>query len=135
MSEAAALAELGVDAIYYSTLADRRTRPNAAAVSWLFKIKDKVKAMLMPQPDICACHACGAKACVACDRPWHEGETCEAYRARIKGRASEEDATLEVIRARTKECPECQRSIEKNGGCAHMMCKFCPARFVGVNES
>lgn len=33
MSEAAALAELGVDAIYYSTLADRRTRPNAAAVS------------------------------------------------------------------------------------------------------
>lgn len=129
MSEAAALAELGVDANYYSTLTDRRTRPNAAAVSWLVKIKAKLKAMLMPQPDICACNACGAKACVPCDRPWHEGETCEAYRARIKGRAREEDATLQVIRTRTRECPECKRSIEKNGGCPHMMCE-CPQGIV-----
>lgn len=78
-------------------------------------------ADILPQPDICVCSACGARACVPCDRPWHEGETCEAYRARIKGRAGEEDATLEVIRARTRECPECKRSMEKNGGCPHML--------------
>jgi ariadne-1 len=47
--------------------------------------------------DICTCNKCGARACATCDRPYHEGETCSAYQARVKDRAEEEDkSVLEV---------------------------------------
>lgn len=78
-----------------------------------------------PKPDICKCNECGARACVRCDRPWHENETCADYQTRIQDRIEEEDATLEVIQKKTKKCPSCSRSIEKAGGCKHMFCKSC----------
>lgn len=77
-----------------------------------------------PAPDIFTCNSCGAKACVPCDRPWHENESCAEYQARIKDRLAEEDATLATMERSTKKCPRCEKRIEKNGGCAHMYCKF-----------
>jgi len=74
------------------------------------------------QADICTCNACGAKACVPCDRPWHAHETCEQYRSRIQDRIEEEDATLSLIQSKTKRCPNCSKNIEKSGGCNHMYC-------------
>jgi hypothetical protein len=87
-------------------------------------IKKRARAV-----DIFRSNACGAKACVTCDRPWHKGETGETYQARTKDRVSEEDASLAVIEKQTKRCPSCSKSIEKNGGCHHMWCtcgvEFC----------
>jgi len=80
-------------------------------------------------PDICTCKDCGAKACVPCDRPWHENETCEEYQVRIKDRLEEEDLALALIRKQTKRCPNCSKSIEKDGGCRHMLCTQCRTEF------
>jgi len=77
-----------------------------------------------PNPLLCECHSCGAKACVVCDRPWHEGETCEDYQARIKDRVDEEDQSLSVIQKVAKACPSCKKLIEKDGGCSYMICEF-----------
>lgn len=62
------------------------------------------------ESDICECTECGAKACVPCDRPWHEGEDCAAYQARIKDRLEEENKTLEVSQAPVSD-PELQDQV------------------------
>jgi hypothetical protein len=79
--------------------------------------------------DICTCKDCGTQACVPCDRPWHEHETCHEYQARIKDRLEEEDKSLAVIQRQTKQCPNCSKKIEKNGGCRHMHCTQCRTEF------
>lgn len=81
------------------------------------------------EPDIFICADCGHQACVPCDRPWHEHETCEEYQARIKDKIKEEDASLAAIHKITKKCPQCSKSIEKNGGCPHMTCTQCYSDF------
>lgn len=80
-----------------------------------------------PGPDVFTCNKCGGKACVPCDRPWHENETCESYKERTntKARIEEEDASLAAIQKETKKCPSCSKNILKNGGCKHMFCKSC----------
>ncbi|KAK3676911.1 hypothetical protein LTR78_003115 [Recurvomyces mirabilis] len=79
--------------------------------------------------DIFECKECGAKACVTCDRPWHEGESCEAYQARVKDRIDEEDLSLQKIKRLTKPCPGCKKAIEKDGGCSAMFCTRCSIGF------
>ena len=93
----------------------------------------KVEAEAVIDPDICECQECGAKACVPCDRPFHDGETCAAYQSRIKDRIEEEDRALQAIRKITKQCPGCKQSIQKNGGCPGMRCRsrhWCASRGV-----
>jgi hypothetical protein len=74
--------------------------------------------------DVCECHECHHKVCVPCDRPYHEGETCEAYQARIKDRFGEEDLSLKALKALSKPCPNCKKLIEKDGGCSIMWCMY-----------
>lgn len=81
------------------------------------------------EPDIFTCNDCGAKACVPCDRPYHEGETCEQYQVRTKDRFDEEDQALKTIHRVTKSCPGCGKRIEKNGGCPSMLCSQCRVNF------
>ncbi|KAK5109120.1 hypothetical protein LTR62_007482 [Meristemomyces frigidus] len=76
-----------------------------------------------PDVDIWTCKVCGAKACVPCDRPWHQGETCKDYEARTKDRLDEEDLSLSIIQRYTRPCPNCKKPIEKDGGCSNMFCK------------
>ncbi|TKA24319.1 hypothetical protein B0A50_06789, partial [Salinomyces thailandicus] len=85
--------------------------------------KGASQAVLEPKPevvDICECQNCGAKACVPCDRPYHEGETCAQYQLRVKDRLEEEDRALKEIHKTTKRCPHCNVSVQKNGGCPYM---------------
>ena len=103
------------------------------------KPKGKKKAKSKPEnlsvkeieakADICTCNECGAKACVTCDRPWHQGETCEEYQARTKDHMDEEDMTIKAIPRLSKKCPGCQRNIQKNGGCTSMHCFACGVAF------
>jgi hypothetical protein len=44
----------------------------------------------------------------------------------------EDSATASWISSHTKDCPKCQTSIEKNGGCNHMWCKQCKHEFCWV---
>jgi hypothetical protein len=91
-----------------------------------------------PDPDCGAGHVpdgkiftyddCGERSCVPCDRPYHDGETCAAYQARVKDRMKE-DKSLQEIRKATKPCPHCGVSIQKKGGCEHMQCQQCGETF------
>ena len=85
--------------------------------SWSLRLNPPAK------PDVSKCNKCGAKACVPCDRPWHENESCEAYKLRTKDRTEEEDASLAAIQKETKPCPSCSKNILNTGGCKHMYCK------------
>ena len=69
------------------------------------------------------CHECGAEACVPCDRPYHDGETCAQYQLRVQDRFDEEDQALKEIQKSTKKCPNCRVNVQKNGGCPYMQCK------------
>ena len=68
--------------------------------------------------NICVCNECGAKACVDCDRPFHEGETCEDYQERIENQDAEKEdvASLKTIQTACKQCPSCTKNIMRNGG-------------------
>ncbi|KAI6896768.1 hypothetical protein KC318_g11128 [Hortaea werneckii] len=79
--------------------------------------------------DIFQCDACGARACVPCDRPYHDGESCAQYQRRVKDRLEEEDQTLQTIQKSTRKCPACGVNIQKNGGCPYMICHKCKTSF------
>ncbi|KAM0715097.1 hypothetical protein Q7P37_009562 [Cladosporium fusiforme] len=103
--------------------------PKSTGRRWVKKLglkksKSKSTKSAEPKPDICVCKECGAQACVACDRPWHENESCAEYQARIKDRLEEEDKSLVAIQQNSRKCPKCSKNIEKNGGCRHMFCKL-----------
>lgn len=92
--------------------------------------KPNTKDEAAPEPDICTCNKCGFQACATCDRPWHEGESCSQYRARIKDHhVEEEDKALQQIRKIAKACPNCGKKIERNGGCPMMFCTQCQTNF------
>ena len=80
---------------------------------------------------IFCCKVCNHKHCMACEIPWHEGETCDQYQARHY----EEIIQTEVmVRQTSKICPGgCGARIERNGGCPHMICKFaCYNQHIGL---
>ncbi|KAH0013429.1 hypothetical protein KCU72_g14519, partial [Aureobasidium melanogenum] len=67
---------------------------------------------------IFCCKVCNHKHCMACEIPWHEGETCDQYQARHDEEIIETEA---MIRQTSKVCPGgCGARIERNGGCPHM---------------
>ncbi|GAN06593.1 RING-5 like protein [Mucor ambiguus] len=74
---------------------------------------------------------CGHVMCFGCDHENHQPANC----AMVKDwwRKKEEDsATATWISSHTKDCPQCQSPIEKNGGCNHMWCKQCKHEFCWV---
>ncbi|KAH0262307.1 hypothetical protein KCU91_g13488, partial [Aureobasidium melanogenum] len=76
---------------------------------------------------IFCCKVCNHKHCMACEIPWHEGETCDQYQARHDEEIIETEA---MIRQTSKVCPGgCGARIERNGGCPHMTCTRCSREF------
>ena len=94
--------------------------------------------------DILTCQACGHKTCMACRAPWHGGETCGDYQARVqeiqdetegigkmdlrgevhtgdeekdlrRRQKAEETQAAETLRRVSKLCPGCARKVQKNG--------------------
>ncbi|KAG8877641.1 hypothetical protein FRB97_003233 [Tulasnella sp. 331] len=47
-------------------------------------------------------------------------------------KCQDDSETANWIKSNTKECPKCQSTIEKNGGCNHMTCKKCKNEFCWV---
>lgn len=82
------------------------------------------------QPVICVC---GTKFCFLCGDSWHEPVKCDLIR-KWKKKCDDDSETSHWIAANTKECPTCHVTIEKNGGCNHMICKNsdCKAEFCWV---
>jgi len=71
------------------------------------------------------CNKCGMVFCSLCKNTWHESQTCDEHMSVTQKDStygipfvSSEDATI-------KRCPICRVPIERNDGCAQMMCKQC----------
>lgn len=65
---------------------------------------------------------CGHRFCFACSEPCHQPVQCQLI-ARWLKKCSDDSETLNWIAANTKECPKCNATIEKSGGCNHMICR------------
>ena len=72
--------------------------------------------------DTMLCHSCLNFICINCQAQDHDGMSCEAYQAAIKG---EEEFTKWKEEHNVKECPECDAPIEKIDGCNHVECTNC----------
>ncbi|XP_065316151.1 E3 ubiquitin-protein ligase ARIH1-like isoform X2 [Gordionus sp. m RMFG-2023] len=76
---------------------------------------------------------CGHVFCFNCCENWHDPVKCNWLRRWIK-KCDDDSETSNWIAANTKECPKCNVTIEKDGGCNHMVCKnkSCKADFCWV---
>lgn len=83
-----------------------------------------------PRPVKCRC---GHVFCFSCSEAWHDPVRCHLIKKWIK-KCDDDSETSNWISANTKECPHCGATIEKDGGCNHMVCKnqSCKADFCWV---
>lgn len=77
------------------------------------------------------CHHCYSRFCFNCSNEPHGPATCKMLRDWIKKRADDSE-TANWVQANTKNCPKCDKIIEKNGGCNHMTCSQCRHEFCWV---
>ncbi|KAG6916584.1 hypothetical protein DXG01_006234 [Tephrocybe rancida] len=61
----------------------------------------------------------------------HRPVVCGVAKMWLK-KCRDDSETANWIKSNTKECPKCQSTIEKNGGCNHMTCKKCKHEFCWV---
>ncbi|XP_022065512.2 E3 ubiquitin-protein ligase RNF144B [Acanthochromis polyacanthus] len=82
------------------------------------------------QPAAVPCPTCGTVFCSGCRGPWQDGHTCPERQpimssASHESRArSDSDSDMPI-----KQCPTCDVYIERNQGCAQMLCKSCKHTF------
>ncbi|KAF4513875.1 UNVERIFIED_CONTAM: hypothetical protein B566_EDAN017466 [Ephemera danica] len=67
-------------------------------------------------PQAVHCPTCEDNFCSNCKQPWHPGKTCPEDKGSSK---------LVFDPECIKRCPNCSVPIEKDEGCAQMMCKRC----------
>ncbi|PWZ00334.1 hypothetical protein BCV70DRAFT_226900 [Testicularia cyperi] len=67
---------------------------------------------------------CGHSFCFGCGNAAHAPSICPIVRLWLK-KCEDDSETANWISANTKECPKCNSTIEKNGGCNHMTCRKC----------
>ncbi|KAI9798803.1 MAG: hypothetical protein M1825_004976 [Sarcosagium campestre] len=72
--------------------------------------------------------ACGHIFCFGCTLNDHQPAPCSLVKRWLK-KCEDDSETANWISANTKECPRCNSTIEKNGGCNHMTCRKCKHEF------
>lgn len=63
---------------------------------------------------------CGHVFCFECGEQWHDPVQCRLLR-KWRKKCDDDSETSNWIAANTKECPKCNVTIEKDGGCNHMV--------------
>ena len=71
---------------------------------------------------------CGHCFCFGCALTDHQPAPCDLVKRWLK-KCADDSETANWISANTKECPKCNSTIEKNGGCNHMTCRKCKYEF------
>lgn len=71
---------------------------------------------------------CKHRFCFGCILMDHQPAPCELVKMWLK-KCADDSETANWISANTKECPKCNSTIEKNGGCNHMTCRKCKHEF------
>ncbi|XP_054477731.1 E3 ubiquitin-protein ligase RNF144B [Anoplopoma fimbria] len=83
------------------------------------------------KPDTVPCPTCHIVFCSGCRGPWQGGHTCPEHQpmmlpspSRESRARSNSDSDMPI-----KQCPMCGIYIERNQGCAQMLCKSCKHTF------
>jgi len=73
---------------------------------------------------------CALVFCYECRVKWHEGESCEQYKAKNTiGKTEEEALSEKYAKENFQECPQCSIWVEKIDGCAYVQCFVCHHEF------
>ena len=73
----------------------------------------------------------GHAFCFGCGLDEHQPCICSIVKVWLK-KCEDDSETSNWISAHTKECPKCESTIEKNGGCNHMTCRKCRYEFCWI---
>ncbi|KXH51866.1 IBR domain-containing protein [Colletotrichum simmondsii] len=90
-------------------------------------VEDKEILKWCPAPDCPNAVECAIKK-KDLDRIVPTPAPCELVKRWLK-KCADDSETANWISANTKECPKCNSTIEKNGGCNHMTCRKCKHEF------
>jgi len=71
---------------------------------------------------------CGFEFCFCCGGDVHDPVSCEHIKIWLK-KVDKDNGTANWLSKNTKECPRCSTTIEKNGGCNHMICRQQSCRY------
>lgn len=71
------------------------------------------------------CPTCTNNFCSNCKLDWHEGITCDQFSKQLAKEGKAEEPGIPFDSDLIKCCPMCNVPIEKDEGCAQMMCKRC----------
>ena len=71
-----------------------------------------------------SCPKCKKGFCSKCLDDWHPGMTCQELSADKNGTSLQANTIFESD-LDIKYCPKCNLTIEKTGGCSHMICSRC----------
>ncbi|XP_018567780.1 E3 ubiquitin-protein ligase RNF144A [Anoplophora glabripennis] len=76
-------------------------------------------------PQSVFCPTCTTDFCSNCKLEWHEGLSCDDYGKQLAKEGKTEEPGIPFDSDLIKCCPMCNVPIEKDEGCAQMMCKRC----------
>ncbi|XP_042838490.1 E3 ubiquitin-protein ligase RNF144A isoform X4 [Panthera onca] len=90
----------------------------------------QLQDMGLQTPQLVRCKACDVEFCSACKASWHPGQGCpETMPISFLPGETSSAFKLEEDDAPIKRCPKCKVYIERDEGCAQMMCKNCKHAF------
>ncbi|XP_062925955.1 E3 ubiquitin-protein ligase RNF144B-like [Mobula hypostoma] len=76
------------------------------------------------------CPSCCTEFCSICKASWHPGQGCQKSPPFMLSKGSDDGFLISHdTEAPIKQCPVCHILIERNEGCAQMMCKNCKHTF------
>ncbi|XP_020385778.2 E3 ubiquitin-protein ligase RNF144B isoform X2 [Rhincodon typus] len=76
------------------------------------------------------CPSCQTQFCSICKASWHPGQACQETQPFMPSKANDTSVSTSFDPdAPIKQCPVCHIFIERNEGCAQMMCKNCKHTF------
>jgi len=75
---------------------------------------------------------CKNTFCFGCGLADHQPAVCMIAKNWLK-KCADDSETANWIHVNTKECPKCHSTIEKSGGCNHMICKVVVLISIGNN--
>ncbi|XP_018415130.1 PREDICTED: E3 ubiquitin-protein ligase RNF144B [Nanorana parkeri] len=87
----------------------------------------QVAASHSDMPVSVECRVCLMKFCCVCKKPWHPEHLCQENQPEAVQPEKGDGCT--DVDACIKQCPVCHIYIERNEGCAQMMCKNCKHTF------